>query len=62
MAIKTRQSQTEIAKTLGITQATVSNWLNIKARPSGLAKKALADNYPELLEKIAEAWNDRSMG
>ena len=57
--IKVRQSQSEIADKLGVSQAAVSYWLSMRSRPKGLQKKALAEHYPEILERIEEAWKKK---
>jgi predicted transcriptional regulator len=54
--IKTRFKQVQIAKKTGVTQPTVSNWLKMNSRPTGLAKTALQTHYPELHDRIEEAW------
>ena len=56
LVIKTKHTQVKIAETLGITQPTVSNWLKLKTKPTGLQRKAMAEHFPELLERIDEAW------
>ena len=56
LLIKTKFSQVLIAEKLGISQPTVSNWLKMKTKPVGLAKRALEMNFPELGEAIEEAW------
>lgn len=56
--IKTKLKQQNIAETLGISQPTVSNWLKMKAKPTGLAKVALENHFPELAEAIELAWKN----
>jgi len=55
--IKTKLNQKTIAKTLGVTQAAVSHWLNLKAYPSPMAKKLLSIHYPELMKEIDKQWS-----
>lgn len=59
MKIKTRISQNIIAKEIGVSQVTVSNWLNMRHKPTGLQKKALKTHFPEILQRIEEAWHAR---
>lgn len=54
--IKTKNRQRVIAKKCGVSQAIVSYWLNMIHKPTGLQRKALELNFPELLERIDEAW------
>lgn len=44
--------QEDIAKTLGVSQGTVSNWLSGLHKPQGLAKKALIETFPDLYKEI----------
>jgi predicted transcriptional regulator len=61
VVIKTRHKQRVIAEKLGVTQPTVSNWLNMRVKPEGLPKQALKHNYPDLYKRINIAWNQQSM-
>lgn len=54
--VKTKLKQQMIATTLGVSQPTVSNWLQLKAKPTGLAKDALEQSFPQLAEAIEDAW------
>ncbi len=56
--IKTKLNQTVIARNLGVAQATVSNWLNMRTKPSGMGRRLLDTTYPELLKRIEEAWDE----
>lgn len=58
--IKTRYKQSTIADKLGVTQPTVSNWLNLRAKPEGLQKKALNHSYPDILKRIEQEWKLRT--
>lgn len=59
MKIKAKHSQTEIARRTGVSQPTISNWLKLAVKPTGLGRKSLAEQYPELLRRIDEAWNQK---
>ena len=56
--IKTKHKQQDIAEKLGVSQPTVSNWLKKNSRPTGLAKRALEEHFPELAEQIEAAWKN----
>jgi len=57
--VKTRLKQTMIAKITGVTQPTISNWLKLRSNPVGLQRKAMEEHYPELLQRIDEAWKTK---
>jgi len=56
--IKTKYKQQDIAEKLGVSQPTVSNWLGKRAKPMGLAKKALEEHYPDLAREIEAVWKN----
>jgi predicted transcriptional regulator len=56
LAIKTKHTQVKIADTIGVSQPTVSYWLKMKSKPTGLQRKALEQHFPDLLQRIDEAW------
>ena len=47
-----KDTQVAIAKTLGVTQATISNWLSGKSSPLTPALERIQATYPALYEKI----------
>jgi DNA-binding transcriptional regulator YiaG len=53
---QTDKRQATIARELGVSQGTISNWLNLSVKPSGLSKTVLAARYPELLTRIEMEW------
>ena len=54
--IKTKHKQTEIAKRTGVSQPTISNWLKMNSKPTGLTRKAVEELYPDLIKRIDEEW------
>ncbi len=58
--IKTKHRQAFLAKRIGVKQGTISMWLNLKVRPTGLTKASLLQHYPELHDKIEAAWNTKT--
>ncbi len=51
--------QKDIAKLLGVSQGTVSNWLSGKTEPTNLAKQLLK-NYPKVYDRIQKRQLRRS--
>lgn len=47
-------TQKELAEIIGVTQATVSLWVNGKTRPSPIALKLLKERLPEYYTKFNE--------
>ena len=54
--IKSKHSQVHISKVIGVTQPTVSGWLNLKFKPVGLARDAMETNFPDLLKRIDDGF------
>ena len=57
--IKTKHRQSFIANQLGVRQGTVSMWLNLKAKPTGLTRAALESRFPDLAKQIEAAWKEK---
>lgn len=51
--------QTELATKLGVSQPCISLWLTGKRLPTGLYKKILMEEYPELYERIVKIHKER---
>lgn len=60
MKLKTKHNQQAIAAAVGVTQATVSNWLSLITKPTGLGRANLVKHFPDLAERIEEAWKTKS--
>ncbi len=56
--VKCKYSQKVLAETLGVTQPTISGWLNLKYRPVGLARAALMEHFPGVLMDIDEGFEE----
>lgn len=57
--IRTKYRQDHIAKKLGVSQGTVSNWLTLKVKPTGLGKQALENQYPTIAKQIEREWKQK---
>lgn len=50
-------NQKEIAKTVGVSQAAVSHWLNGKHKPVGITGRAFRMHFPELYTQVMEEFH-----
>ena len=54
--IKTKRTQQYIADKIGVSQATLSMWLNHKTKPRGLQLRHLQEKFPDLAKEILAFW------
>jgi len=49
-------NQSKLSKEIGVSQGTISHWMNGKSKPTGIGAKILKDLYPEIYEKVMKKW------